>query len=469
MPTIYIETHGCQMNEADSEELAERASSAGYTIATRPEDASVLVLNTCTVRDNAETRAYGRINHWKKLKSIDPSVKVVVTGCLAEQDRDRMQSVAPHVDGVYGTKELARLGDALVAWRAEIGDDDLTTDVADERALLMPMGGHPDGITKPYDVLRAYVNVQRGCSYYCTYCIVPHVRGRFDHRPIGEILTDVRARVALGAREITLVGQTVNAWRDANGADFADLLESVADIDGLERVAFVTSHPKDLTEKLARAFGTISKLNPRLHLPVQSAANRVLRKMNRKYTIEQYRETIAMVRSYVPDWALTTDLIVAFPTETDDEFEATVALCAEGLFAQAYMFIYSTRRGTPAALWEQIPAEVGGARLRRLAAVEDAAVRAYHDRKIGTVVRALVHGPSRRDPRKLAGKTLDNVTVIFPSEESPDAPDVARPWVDVLVEAAHVWGVRGTALRRAERFDAPGERVVPPAIDLIAM
>ena len=469
MPTIYIETHGCQMNEADSGELAERASSAGYTIATRPEDAAVLVLNTCTVRDNAEARAYGRINHWKKLKTLDPSVKVVVTGCLAEQDRDRMQTVAPHVDGVYGTKELARLGDALVQWRAEIGDDDLTDDIADQRALLMPMGGHPDGIVKPYDTLRAFVNVQRGCSYYCTYCIVPHVRGRFDHRPLGEIVTDVRARVAAGAREITLVGQTVNAWRDANGADFADLLEIVVDMTGVERLTFVTSHPKDLTEKLARALGAIPKLNPRLHLPVQSASNRVLRKMNRKYTIEQYRETIAMVRSYAPHWALTTDLIVAFPTETEEEFEATVALCAEGLFAQAYMFVYSTRRGTPAALWEQISPETGGARLRRLAAVEDAAVRAYHDRKIGTVVRALVHGPSRRDPRNFSGKTLDNVTVIFPSDEPVDAPDVARPWVDVMVESAHVWGVRGTALRRAERFDAPGERVVPPAIDLIAM
>src|SRR5665213_2587339 len=180
MAQIYIETHGCQMNEADSHDIQRRAISAGFTLAQRPEDASVLVLNTCTVRDNAERRAYGRISHWKAVKDADPSVKVIVTGCLAEQDKDRMRKIVPHVDGVFGTRELGALGDALAAWRAEYPDDQFSVD----RGIETVMGGEGVGIAGPYDFLRAYVNVQRGCSYYCTFCIVPHVRGRFDHRPM---------------------------------------------------------------------------------------------------------------------------------------------------------------------------------------------------------------------------------------------------------------------------------------------
>ncbi len=468
-PRIYIETHGCQMNEADSETIARRAERAGYDIAERFDEASVVVLNTCTVRDNAEQRAYGRINHWKSLKLADPSVKVVVAGCLAEQDRDRMLVLAPHVDAIFGTKELSRLGDALAAWRDGFVDEEYDEHV-EARALLAPVGGRPDGLPDAYGALRAFVNVQRGCSYYCTFCIVPHVRGRFDHRPIGEVVAEVRGRIASGAREITLVGQTVNAWREpATGADFADLLEVVASIDGLERLTFVTSHPKDFTEKLARTMGAIPSINPRMHLPFQSASNPVLRRMNRKYTIEEYRDKLAMIDAYVPNCALTTDIVVAFPGESEDDFEKTVAFCAERRFAQAYMFIYSPRRGTPASHWEQIPASVGGERLRRLAAVVDAGVSAYHAHKVGSTVRVLVHGPSRRDAQRLSGKTVDNVTAAFASDENPKAPDIARPWADVRVDAAHVWGISGTLLRRAATYDAAGEAVAPPVIDLIAV
>jgi tRNA-2-methylthio-N6-dimethylallyladenosine synthase len=457
------------MNDADSQEIARRASAAGYDLVDRPENASVLVLNTCTVRDNAERRAYGRINQWKAVKTADPAVRVIVTGCLAEQDKDRMTRLAPHVDGVFGTKELNRVGDALAAWRDDFADDadDLS---ADARALLAPMGGVGEGIAGAYDALRAFVNVQRGCSYYCTYCIVPHVRGRFDHRPIGEILAEVRTKVAAGAREIMLVGQTVNAYKEpATGADFADLMETVAALPGVERITFVTSHPKDLTEKFSRVMARIPNVNPRFHLPFQSASNPVLRKMNRKYTIEQYREKLATFDAYNPNWAITTDIIVGFPGETDDDFARTLAYVEERGFAQSYMFVYSPRRGTPAALWEQVPAEVGHERLTRLAAVQDAACTAYHERKVGTVVRALIHGPSRKDPSRITAKTLDNVTVNFPSIE--EAPNPAEPWVDVLVESAHVWGVRGTPLRRAAAFADAGHAVtpLPQVLDLIAL
>jgi tRNA-2-methylthio-N6-dimethylallyladenosine synthase len=462
MATIYIETHGCQMNEADTQYIVRRAAAAGYTLAERADDASVLVLNTCTVRDNAEKKAYGRLHHWKAIKTADPAVKVVVAGCLAEQDRDRMTELVPHLDGVFGTRDLRALGDQLEAWRPAFGDDGETVD----RELETVIGGTSDGVAGPYDALRAFVNVQRGCSYYCTFCIVPHVRGRFDHRPLADILDEVRRKVAAGAREIMLVGQTVNAYREpATGIDFADLLEIVSAIPGVERIAFVSSHPKDLSEKLARVAATLPKLNPRFHLAVQSGSNAMLRRMNRKYTIEEFRDRVGTFLRHNPAWAITTDIIVGFPGETEADFQATLDLCATGMFAQAYMFVYSPRRGTPAAHWDPVAPEIQRERFARLVAVTDAHVRAYHDRKIGSTVRALVHGISRKDPTRLAAKTTDNVTVHFPLVEA--APNLAEPWVDVRVERAAVWGVAGTAVGRASGWDAPARPLAPPLLDLV--
>ena len=467
MAQIYIETHGCQMNEADSQDIQRRAISAGFTLAERPEDAAVLVLNTCTVRDNAEKRAYGRIGHWKAIKNADKSVKVIVTGCLAEQDKGRMQQTMPHIDGVFGTSELGALGDALAAWRAEYPDDDFSVD----REIETVMGGAGEGIAGPYDGLRGFVTVQRGCSYYCTFCIVPHVRGRFDHRPMRDILADVREKAEGGAREITLVGQTVNAYKEpATGADFADLIEEVCAIEPVERVSFVSSHPKDLNEKLARVCATLPKMNPRFHLALQSGSNPMLRRMNRKYTLEQFLERIATFKSHNPSWAITTDLIVGFPGETEDDFQQTIDVCKTGIFSQAFMFVYSPRRGTPAAVWHAanaVPKEVAQDRFVRLKAVMDEAVRAYHDRKVGTTVRALIHGVSRKDATKLSAKTIDNVTVNFPLTES--APDPSRPWADVRVESASVWGVRGTCIGRAAAYEGVAEPVTAPVIDLIAV
>jgi tRNA-2-methylthio-N6-dimethylallyladenosine synthase len=469
MPSIYIETFGCQMNEADSRYIAERAAASGYEIATDPTAASVVVLNTCTVRDNAERRAYGRMAHFKALKTADPRLKLVVCGCLAEQDRDSMQTTMPHVDAVFGTSDLARLADALHAWRPGFDDGDDADDSGETRALLKPLGGAPDCVTGPYTHLRAFVTVQRGCSYYCTFCIVPHVRGRFDHRPVADIVNDVDAAIAAGARELTLVGQTVNAYRDsASGADFSDLLDVVAARPGLERLTFVTSHPKDFNEKLARTLGRLPQLNPRLHLPVQSGSNPVLRRMNRKYTLETYEEKVALLRAHAPGWYLSTDVIVGFPGESEEDFERTLALCERVRFAQAFMFVYSQRRGTPAALWEQIPPAVGNERLQRLADVVNRGMRALHGEKVGSTVRALVHGPSRKDPSKLAARTLDNVTVIAPAAGLSEADLTARPWLDVRLEAAHVWGCSGTLVGAAERFADPVARPVAPLYDLLA-
>jgi tRNA-2-methylthio-N6-dimethylallyladenosine synthase len=465
MASIYIETHGCQMNEADSQYIADRAVAAGYDIATAPEAANVLVLNTCTVRDNAERRAYGRMGHFKVLKEADPGLRLVVTGCLAEQDKDRMQSIAPHVDGVFGTSELVELGDALQSWRQDFEESELTL----ERALVMPLGGTADCITDAFTHLRAFVTVQRGCSYYCTFCIVPHVRGRFDHRPMDAILGEAQACIAKDAREVMLVGQTVNAYKDpATGEDFGDLCRAVAALPGLERLTFISPHPKDFTEKIIAGMARIPQLNPRMHLPLQSGSDAMLRRMNRKYTMEQFREKVALTRHHLPDWAITTDIIVGFPGESDADFEATLDYVKTGVFANAFSFIYSIRRGTPAARWEQVAPKVASARFAQLFETQNVAVQAYHERKIGTTVRALIQGPSKKNPHNLAAKTLDNVTTIAPMP--PDYSEVLyarEPWIDVAVETAHVWGCTGTLTRRAARFGDTGTTVGRPALSLI--
>lgn len=375
-----------------------------------------------------------------------------------------MQRAVPHVDAVFGTSELASLGDALATWRPNFAD----TEATEAKALLQTLGGEADCITDEFSHLRAFVTVQRGCSYYCTFCIVPHVRGRFDHRPIADILSDVREKVRGGAKEIMLVGQTVNSYRDASGVDFGALVRAVAEIPNLERLTFISPHPKDFTEKIIRDLAAVPQLNSRIHLPLQSASDSILRRMNRKYSIAQYAEKLALFRQYLPAWAVTTDVIVGFPGESEDDFEATLDFCERAQFAQAFMFIYSPRRGTPAAKWEQVPPSVSAARFERLAEVQNAATLAYHQRKRGHEVRALLVGPSKKDPAKLAGKTPDNVTVIVPQPEALTLREyAATPWFDVRISEAHVWGCTGTMIRRAMRYNERGIAVRSPMLDLI--
>lgn len=471
MPSIYIETFGCQMNEADSRYIAERAASAGYSVASAAEEANVIVLNTCTVRDNAERRAYGRMNHLKALKRVDPTLRLIVTGCLAEQDRDRMKTLAPHVDAIFGTRELAELGEQLAAWQSNFDD----VDFGDDRALLASLGGTGD-VAGAFSHLRAFVTVQRGCSYYCTFCIVPHVRGRFDHRPPSAILEEARERIARGAREIVLVGQTVNAWSDrAGGEDFGDLCRSIAALPGLERLAFISPHPKDFTEKMLDDLSALAQLNPRIHLPLQSASDALLRRMNRKYTLAQFDGIVRSIRRRLPDCAITTDIIVGFPGETESDFEATLDYVRSGVFANAFSFIYSVRRGTPAARWPQVPRTVALERFQRLLAAQNAVTRAYHERRVGRVVRVLIGGDSKKDARRLTAKALDNVTVVapkpadYPTELSEGVhPYAQTPWLDVAIESAHVWGCSGTIVGRAARFSDEGSPVMRPLFDLTA-
>jgi tRNA-2-methylthio-N6-dimethylallyladenosine synthase len=467
-PGIYIETFGCQMNEADSQYIADRAVSAGYRIATAADEASIVVINTCTVRESAERRAYGRMNHFKALKDADPSRRLVVMGCLAEQDRDRMKQLAPHVDAIFGTKELGRLAGQLEEWRGTPRSD------SRDNMLRFAIGGTADGVTDAFSHLRAFVTVQRGCSYYCTFCIVPHVRGRFDHRPRAAILEDARRRIAQGAREIVLVGQTVNAWHDAEGADFGDLCKAVSGLSGLERLTFISPHPKDFTEKIVDDLAGIATLSPRVHLPLQSGSDSLLRRMNRKYTLAQFHEKVEMVTARIPGCAITTDIIVGFPGETDADFEATLTYVRTGVFANAFTFMYSTRRGTPAARWDQVPKEVVRARFDELVDAQNRLTREYHDRKIGTVVRALIAGDSKKDANNLTAKTGDNVTIVAPKPIDYGAPGsdathpyARAPWLDVIIDGGHVWGCSGRVVGRAFRFTDAPMPAAPALIDLV--
>lgn len=465
MASIYIETFGCQMNEADSQFIADRSVSSGYAIAQKAEDANVIILNTCTVRDNAERRAYGRISQFKSLKDVKPDVRIAVMGCLAEQDRDRMQQRAPYIDAVFGTKQLVQLADTIAQWR-ETFTDDLESE---HQALLMPLGGAADCVVDGFSHLRGFVTVQRGCSYYCTFCIVPHVRGRFDHRPQDAIVSEATELVRKGAREIMLVGQTVNAYRDpVTGSDFGDLCERVAAIAGLERLTFISPHPKDFTRDILEALARIPQLNPRMHMPIQSASDALLRRMNRKYTLAQFQERVGWIRELLPQSAITTDFIVGFPGETEDDFRVTLDYAATGVFANAYTFIYSRRRGTPAALWEQVAPEVAQERFQRLLTTQNAVTTAYHARKLGKTERGLVQGLSKKDRTKLAAKTTDNVTVIAALPTGVTIEEVAQtPWLDVAIERAHVWGVSGTIVRRAAQFTSDGIAVAPPSYSLL--
>ncbi|MBV9234013.1 MAG: MiaB/RimO family radical SAM methylthiotransferase [Candidatus Eremiobacteraeota bacterium] len=461
------------MNEADSRYIAERARALGYAIAASPEAANVVVLNTCTVRDSAERRAYGRMNHFNALKRRNPDVRLVVMGCLAEQDRDRMQRVAPHVDAIFGTRELRRLADQLAAWESGFAPGSGEPAEGDIRDEMLPfaLGGTADGVDDAFSRLRAFVTVQRGCSYYCTFCIVPHVRGRFDHRARAEIVEEARRRIEDGAREVMLVGQTVNAWRDAgSGEDFGDLCREVAALEGLERLTFISPHPKDFTPKILDALAAIPALNPRIHLPLQSGSDAVLRKMNRKYTLAQFQEKVEMIRRRLPRCAITTDLIVGFPGESEADFAATLQYVRSGIFANAFTFIYSVRRGTPAARWEQVPREVALERFQRLADAQNAITRAYHDGHCGSVVRALIVGDSKKDADRIAAKTIQNVTVVARKPLGYSAERYAEtPWLDVRIETAHVWGCAGTLVGRARRFDGEAGAVAAPALDLTAL
>ena len=410
MQSLYIKSYGCQMNEYDSERMADvLAVSHGLRLVDDPALADVLLLNTCSIREKAEDKVFTQLGFWRPFKERRPEVVIGVGGCVASQEGERLRRRAPYVDLVFGPQTLHRLPDLLDACLAERRPQvDIAFPIL-EKFDRLPQRPGRDGAT-------AFVTVQEGCDKFCTFCVVPHTRGREYSRAMPDIVREVRVLVNQGVSEITLLGQNVNAYRGATGlvgeGDLADLLERLARIPGLLRLRYTTSHPGNLDERLIAAHGNIEILAPHLHLPVQSGSDRILRRMHRKHTVEQYLDKIARLRAVRPDIRISSDFIVGFPGETDADFAATMALIDMVGFDQSFSFKYSQRPNTPALrLKDSVPEAVKDARLTMLQERINGLAREYARALVGTRQAVLVTGPSRRDPRELTGKTACNRSV----------------------------------------------------------
>ena len=437
--SIYLQTFGCQMNVADSNELAHQAWSMGCTFTDDPARADLLILNTCAIREKAETRVYGRLGQLKVFKDQRPDIKLLVCGCLAQKDKNVMRGRAPYVDALLGPREYNKFKQLLTEWGVPTDAPPPETEYIAPSAEDDP---RQDGAIE-YAHVRALVNITRGCEKFCTYCIVPYTRGPLESLDPEQIESQVRREIRCGAKEITLLGQNVNSyyWQPTD-LDFADLLLRIGAIEGLKRLTFLTSHPKDFGPKVVDALAQLPNVAPRLHLPVQSASNTVLDAMARLYTIEEYLDKVAYFRERLPDWALTTDIIVGYPTESEEDFLKTLELVKRGTFQSAFIFAFSPRPGTPAAtMTPQLPPEEKNRRLRAVNDAQMEATRAFHESFLGESVDVLVTGPSKKDPAKMAGKTGHNVTVVWPRTLQSEH----RASVAVAVEQAFNWGLAGKA------------------------
>jgi tRNA-2-methylthio-N6-dimethylallyladenosine synthase len=413
--TFYLETFGCQMNVVDSERIVDLLQGVGYRQVDCAEQADLILLNTCSVRDKAERKVYGHLGRFKPLKDANPALILGVGGCVAQQEGERLLQKLPYLDLVFGTHNVHKLPD-LVRSAEEGRTRRQETAFLDRetRLRLFPRRTRGEAVTR-------FVTVMQGCDNFCSYCIVPHVRGREVSRPSGEILAEVRELAAAGVREITLIGQNVNSYGGREGGElsFAGLLAAVHAVDGIERIRFTTSHPRDLSEELIEAFGALPKLCKHLQLPVQSGSDRILEAMNRGYTAAGYRDKVRRLKEVCPEIRLTTDLIVGFPGETEADFEATLALVAEVRYADIYSFLYSRRPGTAAAeLPDELPAAQKQARFDRLLALQGEIGRATWQADVGRTVEVLVEGESRQGEGQLFGRSTWNRIVNFRGDRS---------------------------------------------------
>jgi tRNA-2-methylthio-N6-dimethylallyladenosine synthase len=408
--TYFIRTFGCQMNEHDSERLAGMLEAEGYTKTASPEEAGVVVFNTCCIRENADQRLYGNLGHLKAVKDgRSDRLKIVVAGCLAQKDKHLIQQRAPYVDVVLGTHNLASLPRLL-----READDGPAFEIL-EQTEVFP-SALPARRTSSW---HAWVSISIGCNNSCTFCIVPAVRGKEVSRRVGDIVAEVEGLVAAGVIEVTLLGQNVNSYgRDLDGTPlFAKLLYELDRIDGLERVRFTSPHPKDFRADTVSAMAECRTVCEHIHLPVQAGSDRVLRAMKRAYTRKRYLDKIAMVREAIPDVAITTDIIVGFPGETEADFEDTLSVVKAARYDAAYTFQYSPRPMTAAAdLPDQLPKEVVQERFERLVALQENVSLERNRRTVGRVEELVVEGISKKDSTRLTGRTRTNKVVHFPSD-----------------------------------------------------
>ena len=417
---VYIETYGCQMNVSDSELMAGILARSGHQTVPHLDDADVVLINTCAIRENAETKVINRLKHLNHRKRRDPELIIGVCGCMAQHLRDRLLEAAPYVDLVMGPDAYRNLPTALdslardVESHVSLTDRDpfvgLRLDKNEDYADIAPI--RKEGI-------RAWLTIQRGCDKMCTFCIVPFVRGRERSLPLKRLVEDVEKLVDQGFKEVVLLGQTVNSYQD-NGADFGELLYTVGEVNGLERVRFTSPHPADATDNMIDAMANSPAICKHLHLPLQSGSTEVLERMRRTYTAEEYRTLVSKLRERIPDIALTTDIIVGFCGETDEEFMETYQMMADIRYDSAFMFKYSEREGTLAhkAFPDDVPETVKGERLTRIIELQENISANLNTAVVGDTVAVLVEGESRRDADRYHGKTEGFKTTVFPKADS---------------------------------------------------
>jgi len=427
MPTVYIETYGCQMNVADTELMLGHLRAHGWDRTDAPDRADAILLNTCAIREHAEARVLGRLGELARHKRRRPGVRLGVTGCMAQHLRATLRERAPWVDLLVGPDGYRRLPELL-------GDDSADPHVA---LRLDPAETYADLPVARAGGVRAWVTAMRGCDRFCTFCIVPYVRGRERSLPGPGLVDQVRALVAGGTREVVFLGQTVNAYHDGTW-DFAELLRRTADVPGIRRIRFTSPHPSDMSERVIDAMAECPTVAPQLHLPVQAGSDRVLARMAREYTVAQYEDLVARLRARVHGLALSTDVIVGFPGEEDDDYAATEALVRRVRYDSAFLFKYSPREGTRAWKWDDtVPDDEKSRRLARLVALQESISAEINRRLVGTDVEVLVEGPARRTPGWMAGKSATLKTVVFPGPAEPGE------LVRVRVEATTSHTLRG--------------------------
>lgn len=436
--TYYIFNYGCQMNASDTEHYAGQLEELGYMPAEDFHAADVIIVNTCCVRESAEKKIAGKIGELKNVKTKNPEVVICVAGCMAQKDGEKLLKKHPQVDLLLGTAYVNDFKNILTDYLAD-RKGALYTDLTIHQSEF-------EGKMVRQSPFSAWIPIMYGCNNFCTYCIVPYVRGRERSRAIENIVAEIEQAVKEGYKEFTLLGQNVNSYgKDFGEKDaFAKLLRRVNEIDGVERVRYMTSHPRDLNEEVIKAVAECEHVCENFHVPFQAGSDEILRKMNRGYTREKYLELIKMIRSYVPDAAITTDIIVGFPGETEQDFEDTLALMQEVGFDAAFTFIYSKRSGTPAAKMEgQVPLDVKKDRLNRLMEVQNLSSLHRNEEMLGKVVEVLAEGPSR-NPAVWTGRTRTNKIVLWPVEGKVYQPGDK---VMVKVDTAQTWLVKGKAVQ----------------------
>jgi tRNA-2-methylthio-N6-dimethylallyladenosine synthase len=437
---LYIRTFGCQMNEYDSAKIADLlVAEEGVTVTQRPEDADIILFNTCSVREKAQERVFHDLGRVRSLKKERPGLLIGVGGCVASQEGAAIVQRAPYVDLVFGPQTLHRLPE-LIARRRTTGEPQVDISFPEIEKFDRLPPARVEGAT-------AFVSIMEGCSKYCTFCVVPYTRGEEVSRPFDDVLTEVADLADQGVREVTLLGQNVNAYRGprsdrAAHADLATLIEYIAEMPGIERIRFTTSHPRDMSARLIACYASVPKLVSQLHLPVQSGSDRVLAAMKRGYTVLEYKSIVRKLRAARAALSLTSDFIVGFPGETDDDFEQTLRLAQDVDFDGSFNFLFSARPGTPAAeLPGQVPHEVKQHRLERLQRVLDAQYSAHSAALVGTRQRVLVTGAAVKGATDLQARTDNNRVVNFAGDVS-----LIDRYVEVLITAALPHSLRGQLL-----------------------